>query len=72
LVFTLERAESGDAPAGYRLNPHGRYSHTRDYVAGLLGEAGLVEPVIREISSRKESKQWIPGWLVRVRRPPAM
>jgi predicted TPR repeat methyltransferase len=68
LVFTLERAEPGDAPAGYRLNPHGRYSHTRDYVAGLLSAAGLIGPEIREISSRKESKQWVPGWLVRARR----
>ncbi len=70
LVFTLERAQPSDAPAGHRLNPHGRYSHTRDYVAGLLADTGLVEPAIREISSRKESKQWVPGWLVRARRPP--
>jgi predicted TPR repeat methyltransferase len=69
-IFTLERAEPGDAPAGYRLNPHGRYSHTRDYVAGLLDDAGLVEPEIREISSRKEAKQWVPGWLVRFKAGP--
>jgi predicted TPR repeat methyltransferase len=67
-IFTLERAEPADAPDGYRLNSHGRYSHTRDYVAGLVGDAGLVEAEIRETSSRKESKQWVPGWLVRARR----
>lgn len=69
LIFTLEYADPGEAPAGYRLNPHGRYSHTRGYVAELFADAGLVEPEIREISTRKESKQWVPGWLVRAQRP---
>jgi len=68
LVFTLERAEPSEAKVGHRLNPHGRYSHTRDYVARVLGEAGLVDAVIREIASRKEMDQWVPGWLVRARR----
>jgi predicted TPR repeat methyltransferase len=69
LIFTIERAEPGEAPAGYRLNPHGRYSHTREYVAGILGGAGFVEPAIREISSRKEASLWVSGWLVRARVP---
>ena len=69
IVFTLERAEPGDAPAGFRLHPHGRYSHTRDYVASVLARAGFVDTVIREISSRKEAEAWVPGWLARARIP---
>jgi predicted TPR repeat methyltransferase len=71
LIFTLERAEPADAPSGWKLSPHGRFSHTRDYLARVLGAAGLVEPVIREIASRKEAGAWVPGWLVRARRPAA-
>ena len=71
LIFTLERAQAGEAKAGYRLGPHGRYSHTRDYVASVLGQAGFVDTVISEISSRKEAEQWVPGWLVRARMPAA-
>ena len=69
LVFTLERAEPGDAPAGFHLHPHGRYSHTREYIARALGGAGFVDTVIREISSRKEAEAWVPGWLARARIP---
>src|SRR5438093_689839 len=32
LVFTLERASEAEAPQGFRINPHGRYSHTEAYV----------------------------------------
>jgi len=63
LIFTLERAQPDEAPAGYLLNPHGRYSHTRDYVLGVLAGAGLVASSVREISSRKEAEKWVPGWL---------
>ena len=69
LIFTLERAEPDEAPAGYRIHPHGRYSHTRAYAARVLAEAGFADVVIREISSRKEADQWVPGWLVRARLP---
>ena len=65
LVFTVERAEPGDAQAGYRLNPHGRYSHTREYVAKVLGEAGFAFVAIRDVSTRKEGAQWVPSLLVR-------
>ena len=41
LVFTLERAEPGEAEAGYRLNPHGRYSHTGAHVSAALTGSSL-------------------------------
>jgi len=71
VVFTLERAEPPEAPRGYRINPHGRYSHTRDYVLGVLDQAGLVEASIRTVETRKENKAWVPGWLVSARLPAA-
>ena len=40
LVFTLEHAGRAGADAGYRLEPHGRYSHARAYVEQLLTQAG--------------------------------
>lgn len=67
LVFTLERAEPDAAPQGYKLEPHGRYVHTRAYVEGLLARAGLGEVAIDPVSSRKELEVWVPGWLVRAR-----
>jgi len=71
LVFTLERAEPGEAETGYRLSPHGRYSHTREYVARVLADAGFVGVVLSEASTRKELERWVPGWLVRGRLPQA-
>jgi predicted TPR repeat methyltransferase len=69
LVFTVERAEPEDAPSGYRLNPHGRYSHTIEYLRRILGDAGLVGPDIREVTLRKEADKWVDGWLVSARAP---
>jgi predicted TPR repeat methyltransferase len=67
LIFTVERAEPQDAPSGYCLNPHGRYSHTRDYLLQILGEAGLGDPAIQEVTLRKEAEAWVAGWLVSAR-----
>jgi predicted TPR repeat methyltransferase len=66
-IFTLERSEPGEAPAGFHLHAHGRYSHTRDYVSAVLREAGFVEAAITEVSSRKEVEVPVPGWLIRAR-----
>jgi predicted TPR repeat methyltransferase len=70
LVFTLERAEPGQADKGYQLRPSGRYCHTREYVEVMLRQAGFIDPVITEIASRKEVERWVPGWLVCGRLPP--
>jgi predicted TPR repeat methyltransferase len=71
LVFTLERCEAGEAPAGFHLHPHGRYSHTRDYVMRILQAAGFVDLALSEISSRREVESPVPGWLGRGRVPAA-
>jgi predicted TPR repeat methyltransferase len=68
LVFTLERAEPDEAPAGFRIHPHGRYSHTRDYVTRVLADAGFVDVTSEEIATRKEAEEWVESWLVKGRR----
>ena len=69
LIFTVERAEPGEAESGYRLRPSGRYCHTQDYVATALARAGFTDAHITEVSPRKEVQRWVPGWLVRGRLP---
>ncbi len=66
-VFTLERSEEDDAALGYRLQPHGRYSHARAYVERVLANAGFVNCDLGEVTIRKESRRWVPGWLVSAR-----
>jgi predicted TPR repeat methyltransferase len=47
LVFTLEHAAGNGADAGYRLELHGRYSHTQAYVEQLLTFSGLQSKIIQ-------------------------
>jgi len=53
LLFTVEQAEDALAPdVGYRLNPHGRYSHSAPYVRAALAAAefevlGITQAVLR-------------------------
>ena len=67
LVFTVEQLEEADAPDGYRLNPHGRYSHTQPYVRRVVVEAGLVLLDITGVELRLEVGAWVKGWLVTAR-----
>ena len=41
LVFTVESAEASAAAAGFRIHPHGRYSHTGAHVSAALTGGGL-------------------------------
>jgi predicted TPR repeat methyltransferase len=63
-VFTLEHAAGADPDAGYRLELHGRYSHSRAYVGRLLAGAGL-QPEIAEADLRLESGAPVAGLVVR-------
>jgi predicted TPR repeat methyltransferase len=70
LIFTVEAVAAADAPAGYRINPHGRYSHTREYLLQVLTEAGFAPPSITAVTLRKEATEWVDGYLIGVRAPP--
>jgi predicted TPR repeat methyltransferase len=64
LVFTLEELEAGDADLDCRLEPHGRYVHSRRYAERVLGRAGFgVEVVHAEL--RMESGVPVRGLVIR-------
>jgi predicted TPR repeat methyltransferase len=62
LVFTVE--ESSDVDPGFRLNPHGRYSHERGYVARALEQAGFAVKAIEGAELRKEGGKPVGGLVV--------
>jgi predicted TPR repeat methyltransferase len=68
LVFTAERAAEDQAPVGWGLNPHGRYSHSELYLRQVIGEAGLQLVQISPCQPRVESQKPVDGLLVVARR----
>jgi predicted TPR repeat methyltransferase len=68
LIFTVEEAEETTAPDGYRINPHGRYSHTRDYVDRTLGCAGFTRRHIGRDVLRQEGGMPVNGLVVVARK----
>jgi predicted TPR repeat methyltransferase len=69
LAFTLERAEEAEAPQGFRINPHGRYSHTEAYVRQVVSAAGLEPRRVTHVHLRLELKKPVEGLLVVASRP---
>lgn len=63
LVFTLEKY-AGDEAMHFKLNPHGRYSHSADYVEQLLNDIGLSLLQMRTVILRKESGEPVSGLLI--------
>jgi predicted TPR repeat methyltransferase len=64
VVFTLERASEDEAPQGFRINPHGRYSHTESYARRVLSAAGLEPRQLTHVHLRLELKKPVEGLLV--------
>lgn len=62
LIFTLEHL-IGDTGPDFRLEWHGRYSHSRPYVRVVLAEAGLT-PAIEEADLRMEAGKAVAGLVV--------
>ena len=63
LVFTLEHAVGQDS-IDYRLELHGRYSHSREYVKRVLTESGLI--VAAEFAElRNEAGAPVAGLVIR-------
>lgn len=65
LGFTVER---NDDVGEYRINPHGRYSHARDYVVRLLDAARFAAIDVMDAVLRREAGAPANGWVVRARR----
>lgn len=70
LIFTLERADDHVESTGYRLNPHGRYSHPQDFVETSLQAAGFRVHEIRRDTLRLEVHQPVDGLIVTARKQP--
>jgi predicted TPR repeat methyltransferase len=68
LVFTVEALTDRGAGPGYTISPHGRYSHTREYVERVLTAAGL-EPEIADAELRLEAGTPVAGLVVKATKP---
>ena len=68
LIFTLELAAAEVAPAEYRINAHGRYSHTEGYVERTLRAAGFAGADMREAMLRMEAGAPVSGMVVTARK----
>ncbi|HQR11667.1 MAG TPA: tetratricopeptide repeat protein [Casimicrobiaceae bacterium] len=66
IAFTVERG--GDVGT-YRLQPHGRYCHSRAYVDETLRHAGFEAIHIVAAVLRRELGLDVEGWVVRARVP---
>jgi predicted TPR repeat methyltransferase len=68
LVFTLEHeANEAETPTGYRIHPHGRYSHTESYVRRALAEAGFDLVEVEKANLRREGAAYVNGLVVAAR-----
>ena len=63
LLFTVEAG--ADGPEGYRINPHGRYSHDEAYVRRSMARAGFDVEAIDAAELRQEAGKPVAGWVVR-------
>jgi predicted TPR repeat methyltransferase len=61
LIFTVEEATDDAGGAGYRINPHGRYSHAAEYVEAVLGGAGFKHVEIEHAALRSEAGLQVAG-----------
>ncbi len=63
-IFTLEEIINATPEETYRLNPHGRYSHTQDYVNNALTDAGLRVESITTDTLRNEGGAPVMGLVI--------
>jgi predicted TPR repeat methyltransferase len=62
LCFTLEALAEGEV-GDYRLQHHGRYSHSKSYVETVLRQAGLSVLRLDRAVLRSEGGEPVGGWL---------
>ena len=69
--FLIDTVEHDDevAESGYRLNPHGRYSHSRDYLHRALDATGFVAVTLDSAVLRMESGSPVAGLVATCRKP---
>jgi predicted TPR repeat methyltransferase len=69
LIFTVE--EAIDGADGYRINPHGRYSHARSYLQRQMALAGLDVEEMAAADLRLEGGKPVAGLVVTGRKAAA-
>jgi predicted TPR repeat methyltransferase len=85
LIFTVEAMTDEAVPdvpveagqktvdgAGYRINPHGRYSHGSGYLREALLSAGFAIQGMEPAVLRNEGGSPVAGFVVTARKPPNM
>jgi predicted TPR repeat methyltransferase len=68
LIFTVEELIVGGCNAGFSISPHGRYSHTRQYLERVIADANL-RPEILPAELRLEAGDPVAGLVVRATKP---
>jgi predicted TPR repeat methyltransferase len=68
LIFTVEELVSPPEGVEFRIETHGRYSHSQHYVARVLDEAGF-DTEIAHADLRTESALPVAGLVVRAMKP---
>ena len=66
-VFSVEKMPVLNRGGGYRLSPHGRYSHSKSYVEDCLASAGLEVLQVLEETIRLEKGAAVTGLIVAAR-----
>jgi predicted TPR repeat methyltransferase len=64
LIFTLEKITDAGAPAGFVLDDSGRYSHSEEYVRGVLSRAGFEVRSVEDMVLRMEFFHPVNGFVV--------
>jgi predicted TPR repeat methyltransferase len=68
LIFTVEETINEPGPNGYRIEPHGRYSHSRKYLSQVLTDAGFTILRMETAVLRMEGGKPVEGVLVTARK----
>jgi predicted TPR repeat methyltransferase len=69
LVLTVEKSTESEAPKGYVLQLHGRYSHTSSYLTSTLEQSGLQVQHVTEAALREEMGKSVTGLVAVAARP---
>ncbi|OAI16080.1 hypothetical protein A1359_08670 [Methylomonas lenta] len=62
-IFTVERTDE-EVAAGYKIHPHGRFSHTAAYLNAVIESAGMQMLKLEENRLRFEAGEPVNGFLV--------
>ncbi len=68
LIFTLEHLDASASITGYWLNPHGRYSHTEEYLKRCVAQCNLTICAAESVTLRTEIGQPVVGLVVRAQK----